>query len=171
VRNKAAARTLEGKPNRWKDARVTKTLDDISDAMKDIDFCMLVSRAQDGSLAGRPMSNNREVAFEGTNWFFSTDDTRTVEDIGRDASVGLTFSGKAGLKGLVGAPGLFIHIEGEARLVRDKAAFKEHWTTDIERWFEDGIDTPGLVLIEVRAKRIHYWDGEDEGEVQLPAIV
>jgi hypothetical protein len=26
------------------------------------------------------------------------------------------------------------------------------------------------VLIEVRAKRIHYWDGEDEGEVALPAV-
>jgi len=148
---------------------VTKTLADISDAMKDIDFCMLVSRAQDGSLGGRPMSNNREVAYEGTNWFFSTDDTRTVEDIGRDPSIGLTFSGKAGLKGLVGAPGLFIHIEGEARLVRDKAAFEEHWTKDLDRWFEQGVDTPGLVLIEVPAKRIHYWDGEDEGEVKVAA--
>ena len=148
---------------------MTKTLADISDAMKDIDFCMLVSRAQDGSLGGRPMSNNREVAYEGTNWFFSTDDTRTVEDIGRDPSIGLTFSGKAGLKGLVGAPGLFIHIEGEARLVRDKAAFEEHWTKDLDRWFEQGVDTPGLVLIEVPAKRIHYWDGEDEGEVKVAA--
>ena len=34
-------------------------------------------------------------------------------------------------------------------------------------WFKDGIDTPGLVLIEVAAKRIHYWDGMDEGEVKL----
>ena len=148
---------------------MTKTLAEISSAMKDIDFCMLVSRAQDGSLGGRPMSNNREVAYEGTSWFFSTDDTRMVEDIGRDASVGLTYSGKAGLKGLVGAPGLFIHIEGEAALIRDKASFREHWTPDLDRWFKQGIDTPGLVLIEVRAKRIHYWDGEDEGEVRLAA--
>ena len=130
---------------------------------------MLVSRAQDGSIGGRPMSNNREVAYEGTSWFFSTDDTRTVEDIGRDASIGLTYSGKAGLKGLVGAPGLFIHIEGEAKLIRDKAAFEEHWTKDLDRWFGQGVDTPGLVLIEVPAKRIHYWDGEDEGEVKVAA--
>jgi len=148
---------------------VTWTLSQISEAMKDIDFCMLVSRAQDGSLAGRPMSNNREVEYEGTSWFFSDDTTRTVEDIGRDASVGLTYQGKAGLKGLVGAPGLFVHVEGEARLVRDKAAFREHWTKDLDRWFEQGVDTPGLVLIEIAAKRIHYWDGEEEGEVKLPA--
>ena len=149
---------------------MSKTLADIAEAMKDIDFCMLVSRAQDGSIGGRPMSNNRDVAYEGSSWFFTTDETRMVQDIGRDASVGLTYSGKAGLKGLVGAPGLFVHIEGEARLIRDKAAFREHWTTDLERWFKDGVDTPGLVLIEVRAKRIHYWDGEDEGEVALPPV-
>lgn len=148
---------------------MTKSLEDISDAMKDIDFCMLVSRAEDGSIGGRPMSNNQEVAYEGTSWFFTTDDTRMATDIARDPSVGLTYSGKAGLKGLIGAPGLFIHVEGEAKLIRDKAAFEEHWTTDLERWFEDGVDTPGLVLIEVQAKRVHYWEGEEEGEVRLPA--
>ena len=46
----------------------------ISEAMKDIDFCMLVSRAEDGSLGGRPMSNNREVEYEGTCWFFTYDE-------------------------------------------------------------------------------------------------
>ncbi|WP_347303231.1 pyridoxamine 5'-phosphate oxidase family protein [Croceibacterium sp. TMG7-5b_MA50] len=148
---------------------MTKSLHDISDAMKDIDFCMLVSRAADGSLGGRPMSNNRQVAYEGTSWFFTLDNARSVDDISRDPSVGLTYQGKAGLKGLVGAPGLFVHVEGEAKLIRDKAAFLEHWNPDLERWFSEGADTPGLVLIEVQAKRIHYWEGEAEGEVRLPA--
>jgi general stress protein 26 len=148
---------------------VTKTLADISDAMKDIDFCMLVSRAEDGSIGGRPMSNNREVEYEGTSWFFTYDDTRMVRDIARDPSVGLTYQGKAGLLGVVGKPGLFVHVEGAAQLVRDKARFAEHWDKSLDRWFEQGVDTPGLTLIEVEAKRIHYWDGEDEGEVRLPA--
>jgi general stress protein 26 len=30
-----------------------------------------------------------------------------------------------------------------------------------------GVDSPGLVLIKVHATRIHYWDGEDEGEVLI----
>ncbi len=146
-----------------------KSLADISEAMKDIDFCMLVSRAEDGSLGGRPMSNNRKVAYEGTSWFFTFDDTHMVRDIARDASVGLTYQGKAGLLGVVGKPGLFVHVEGEARLVRDKASLAEHWDASLDRWFEQGVDTPGLTLIEVEARRIHYWDGEDEGEVRLPA--
>jgi general stress protein 26 len=148
---------------------VSKTLADISEAMKDIDFCMLVSRAADGSIGGRPMSNNRNVEYQGTSRFFTFDDTRMTQDISRDASVGLTYQGKAGLLGVVGKPGLFIHVEGEARLVKDKAEFAAHWDKSLDRWFEHGIDTPGLTLIEVAARRIHYWDGEDEGEVRLPA--
>jgi general stress protein 26 len=150
---------------------VSKTLADISEAMKDIDFCMLVSRAADGSIGGRPMSNNRQVEYEGTSRFFTCDDTRMTQDIARDASVGLTYQGKAGLLGMVGKPGLFIHVEGEASLIQDKARFAEHWDESLDRWFEQGIDTPGLTLIEVSARRIHYWDGEDEGEVRLPAAV
>ena len=148
---------------------MTKTLADISEAMKDIDFCMLVSRTEDGSLGGRPMSNNREVEYEGTSWFFTYDDTRMAQDIARDPAVGLTYQGKAGLLGVVGKPGLFVHVEAEARLVRDKARFAEHWDKSLDRWFEQGVDTPGLVLIETEARRIHYWDGEDEGEVRVPA--
>jgi general stress protein 26 len=148
---------------------VSKTLADISEAMKDIDFCMLVSRAADGSIGGRPMSNNRNVEYEGTSRFFTFDDSRMTQDIARDSSVGLTYQGKAGLLGVVGKPGLFIHVEGEARLVKDKAKFAEHWDKSLDRWFEQGVDTLGLTLIEVAARRIHYWDGEDEGEVRLPA--
>lgn len=148
---------------------MSKTLADISEAMRDIDFCMLVSRAADGSIGGRPMSNNREVEYRGTSRFFTCDDARMVEDIERDPAVGLTYQGKAGLLGMVGKPGLFIHVEGEAQVVRDKARFAEHWTPGLDRWFKQGIDTPGLRLLEVAARRIHYWDGEDEGEVALAA--
>lgn len=146
---------------------MTKTLGEIAEAMRGIDFCMLVSRAEDGSIAGRPMSNNREVEYEGTSRFFACDDTRTVQDLERDPAVGLTFQGKAGLMGVVGKPGLFIYVEGEARVVRDKARFAEHWTPGLDRWFEQGVDTPGLTLLEVEARRIHYWDGEDQGEIML----
>ncbi len=144
----------------------SKSLADIARSMREIDFCMLVSRAQDGSLGGRPMSNNNQVEYEGTSWFFTDDDTRMTQDIERDASVGLTYRTATGADG---RPGMFIHVQGEAKLVRDKQVFRQHWVPDLERWFEQGVDTPGLMLIEVAARRIHYWDGEDEGEVALPS--
>ncbi|WP_152047666.1 pyridoxamine 5'-phosphate oxidase family protein [Aureimonas psammosilenae] len=140
------------------------TLEDLSNKMGKIDFAMLSTRTEGGAVASRPMSNNGEVAYRGDSFFFTYEEARTVADIEGDAKVGLTFTGATGL---LGGPPLFIAVEGHALLIRDKQVFAEHWTKDLDRWFEQGIDTPNLVLIRVRADRIHYWNGSDEGEVAL----
>lgn len=140
------------------------TLPDLAERMRDIDFAMLSTRTEGGAAASRPMSNNRDVDFDGDSFFFTYDASQTVADIGRDPQVGLSLNGKAGL---LGRPPIFIAIAGRAELIRDKAAFRDHWTPELERWFEDGVDTPGMVLIKVHAQRIHYWDGEDEGELTV----
>ena len=50
----------------------------------------------------------------------------------------------------------------------DLAVSETGWThSQYIAGFEQGIDTPGVVLVKVHATRIHYWDGEDEGEVPL----
>ena len=69
--------------------------------------------------------------------------------------------------GLLGQRPFFVTVEGTAELIQDKARFAEHWTKDLDRWFEQGADTPGLTMIKVRAERLHYWDGYDEGEIKL----
>jgi len=143
-----------------------RTLRDISEAMRDIDFCMLTT-VSDGGLAGRPMSNNRNVDFDGDSYFFSDGDSRTVRDLERDARVALAFQGSGGLLGVVGKPGIFIAIEGKGELLRDRARLAEHWRGELKRWWPQGIETPGLTLIKVRADRIHYWDGGDESELKL----
>ena len=142
-----------------------KTIEDLAEKMRDIDFAILTTRTDNGAIAGRPMSNNREVAFDGDSWFFALDTTRTVSDIRRDPQVGLSYQAKSGLLGL--RP-FFLTVEGEATLSQDKAAFAAHWNKDLDSWFEQGMDTPGLTLIRVAARRVHYWDGYDEGEIKLP---
>ena len=139
-------------------------LADISEKMRDIDFAMLSTRTEGGAVAARPMSNNREVEFDGDSFFFTCDDTRTVSDIRRDPNVGLGYQAKCGMLGM---KPFFITVEGRAELIQDKASFAEHWTKDLDAWFKDGIDTPGLTLIKVVAQRLHYWDGFDEGEIAL----
>jgi general stress protein 26 len=142
------------------------SLADIAEKMRDIDFTILSTRTESGAIAGRPMSNNREVEFDGDAFFFTCDNTRTVGDIERDPQVGLGFQGKSGALGM--RP-FFITVEGRAELIRDKGRFKEHWTSGLDRWFEQGVDTPGLVLVKVKAQRLHYWNGMDEGEISLGA--
>jgi len=145
---------------------MTKTLTDLAEGMRDIDFAMLTTHGPDGTIAARPMSNNREVDYDGDNYYFTWDFSLMVADIGRDPTVALTFQGKAGLLGM--RP-FFVAVEGKAEVIRDKARFAEHWSKGLERWFEQGVDTPGLVMLHVHATRVHYWDGEDGGEVTLTA--
>jgi general stress protein 26 len=140
------------------------TLQDISEKMRDIDFAMLSTKTSSGAIASRPMSNNRQVEYDGDNFFFTLDDTGTVRDIQNDRTVGLSYQGKSGALGM---KPFFITVEGEAELIRDKGEFAEHWTKDLDAWFKDGVDTPGLTLIKVHAQRLHYWDGYDEGEISL----
>lgn len=139
-----------------------KKLEDISASMADIDFTMLATHSDGGEIAQRPMSNNGDVKYDGDSYFFALSDTRTVRDIEKDPRVSLSLQGK---KGLLGQPPMFIAVEGRAELIRDKSAFANHWKKDLAFYFEDGIDTPGLVLIKVHAARIHWWDGKDEGEL------
>jgi general stress protein 26 len=140
------------------------TLEDLSKKMRDIDFAMLSTHTDNGAVATRPMSNNGEVDYDGDSFLFSYDSARTIADIQRDAQVGLSFMGS---KGLLGKPPLFIAVEGTAELIRDKKVFADHWTKDLDHWFKDGVDTAGLILIKVHANRIHYWDGNDEGDLKL----
>ncbi len=84
---------------------MTRTLEDIAETMKDIDFTMLSTRAEGGEIGARPMSNNRDVDYDGDSWFFAMDDTRTVTDIARDPKVGLALQGTVGL---IGNPPIFI---------------------------------------------------------------
>lgn len=141
-----------------------RTLANLAQKMKDIDFAMLSTHSPGGAIGSRPMSNNREVDYDGDSWFFTTDDTQMVADIGRDPQVTLSFQGTAGLLGM--RP-FFIAVEGRAEIIRDKASFAEHWTVGLDGWFKQGVDTPGLVLLKVHAASAHYWDGEDEGEVLI----
>ena len=106
-------------------------LADISEKMRDIDFAMLSTRTEGGAVAARPMSNNRDVEFDGDSYFFTCDDTRTVQDIRRDPNVGLGYQSKSGMLGM---KPFFITVEGRAELIQDKARFAEHWTKDLDAW-------------------------------------
>jgi general stress protein 26 len=144
-----------------------KSLAELAEKMKDIDFAVLSTKTRSGAIAARPMSNNRQVDYDGDCFFFTCDETGTVADIEGDPQVGLAYQAKSGMLGM--RP-FFLTMEGRAELIRDKARFAEHWAKDLDRWFKQGIDTPGLTLIKVAAQRLHYWDGYDEGELELSEL-
>lgn len=143
-----------------------RDLKDVAETLKDIDFVMLNTHTENGRIAGRPMSNNRDVEYDGDSWFFVDQESRTFSDVSADPKVTISAQGS---KGLLGKPPTFFSIEGRTEIITDKATLAEHWTKELERWWPQGPETPGVALLKVRAERIHYWAGEDEGEIPVRA--
>jgi general stress protein 26 len=140
-----------------------KSLAEIAKEMADIDIAILSTHTENGEIANRPMSNNGDVTYDGTSYYFTYEQARAVSDIKRNPKVALGFSSEAGLF----SKGIYVAVEGDAELIREKATFKQHWTSDLDKWFDKGVDTPGIVFIRVKAKRVTYWKGREEGEVEL----
>lgn len=140
------------------------TLPELSKKMAKLDFAMMSTLDIDGGLTARPMSNNGDVEYDGVSYFFAYEDSRKVTELRIDSHVGLSYTGAVGMLG--GSP-LFVEVEGLASLIEDKASFADHWTKDLDRYFPEGIDTPGIVMIQVRAESIRYWDGGDEGTITV----
>lgn len=47
------------------------TLSDLAKKMAGIDFAMLFTTTENGALAGRPMSNNGDVEYDGDSFYFT----------------------------------------------------------------------------------------------------
>jgi len=138
-----------------RDANVRK----VAQMMRDLDFCMLTTRSDDGRLHARPMSNNGEVEFDGDVWFFSGADTRKVKEIEAEPAVELSYADLEEYR--------FISMSGRAAIVRDAVKKRALWIPDLERWFDGGPDDEGIVLIKVSPTVVEYWNGEDGGEIRL----
>jgi general stress protein 26 len=120
-----------------------------------LDIGMLVTRASDGRLHGRPMSNNGDVEWDGDSWFFAEASSRKVKEIESDDAVELGFTDTAN--------GTWINVEGLAMVVRDDEERKRDlWKKDLERWFPGGPEDPSVVLIKVTAQHIDAWSKDAE---------
>lgn len=131
----------------------TSDLKKIAQKMRGLDLCTLTTVSDYGRLASRPMSNNAEVDYDGTSYFFTWADSRMVKDIEKNKHVALNFKSEREF--------LFVSVQGEARVLHDKRVMKDHWHKELEQWFKDGLDTEGLVMLVVDAKRIQWWGAED----------
>lgn len=132
----------------------------IARLLAELDICAFTTRATDGALHGRPMSNNGEVEYDGDSWFFARADSRKVTEIDADPHVAL---------GFVDTPnGTWVNVDGEAEVIRDDIERKRQlWQDDLGRWFEDGPDDPDVVLIKVRARHIDAWARDKDYSIDV----
>ena len=123
----------------------------LREIVKAVDICMLTTVDERGDLHSRPMSNNRDVEFDGDLWFFTYGSSLKADEVGRVPQVNASFADVDGQ--------LYASLSGHAEVVRDRAKIEELWKPHLKAWFPEGVDTPDIALLKVSVGRAEYWDG------------
>jgi general stress protein 26 len=105
-----------------------KTVEEISKRISGIDIAMLSTHTESGQIANRPTSNNGDVEYDRTSYYFTFEQVRTVADIQANSKVALGFAGDGGIF----SDAIYVAVEGNAELIRDKAAFKRSRLSSFE---------------------------------------
>ncbi|KQZ82226.1 pyridoxamine 5-phosphate oxidase [Microbacterium sp. Root166] len=129
----------------------TAAIERLKELVEDIDFTMLTTRDAEGNLVSRPMST-REMDDTGDIWFFTLEDTKKVDEAEADPEhdVGLAYIDAKGHR--------YVSVAGRARVVHDHAKMKDLYTPDLDIWFENGLETPGIVLLRVTPVECEFWE-------------
>jgi general stress protein 26 len=127
-----------------------QSLQKLRDLIKDIEFCMFTTIAEDGSLHSRPMATNGEVEVNGNMWFFTFASSHKVAEVNQHQQVNVSFSAPDKQQ--------YVCVSGTAELVRDRAKIEELWKPELKAWFPQEINEPDIALLKVNANKAEYWD-------------
>ena len=141
-------------PTRGRDA-----IPEIAEALREIDTCMLATRGDGGELHARPMSNNGQVEWDGSSWFFAPADGLLVAEVRRDPSAVMTYRAQDRFA--------WVALSGRAELVDDAEAKRRNWLPEFEQWFPNGPDDPGVALIRIDSTLARWWTEQGEGTAEL----
>lgn len=123
-------------------------IEKIRQIMQEVRIALLTTENFKGELHSRPMIA-QDTEFDGDLWFFSSRDSVKVGEIRKSPRVNISYLGSSG----------YVSLAGKARIVEDVAKKRELWHEPLRVWFEDGPESPDVVLICIEAESGHYWDG------------
>jgi general stress protein 26 len=122
----------------------------VAKLIEGIQFAMLSTIDENGEIHARPMAT-QQVEFDGDVYFFTDENTSKVADIRRDSRVNVVYASPE--------KDCYVSLAGNAEISHDKAKMKELWSPGLKIWFEEGLETPGICLIRVKASGVEYWNG------------
>ena len=125
-------------------------LQKLRELVKEIDFCMLTTVAENGDLHSRPMSSNGDIDSDGALWFFTSASSHKVHEIEKLPKVNVSFADPDNQH--------YVSISGTAQLVRDRNKIDELWRPEFKMWFPNGKDDPDVALLRVSPEKAEYWD-------------
>lgn len=134
----------------------------LAELIKDIEFAMLTTVDEDGSLRSRPMAT-QQVEFDGDLWFFTRASAPKVGEVEQEQHVNVSFARPDKQH--------YVSVSGRARLVRERAKIEELWNPAYKAWFPEGLDDPDLALLKVSAEKAEYWEGNSSAVAHLIGLV
>ena len=140
-------------------AQGREAISEIAALLRDIDICMFATRGEDGELHARPMSNNRQVAWDGDSWFFAPADGRLVAEIEQNPEAVATYRADDRFA--------WVAVSGTAEVVDDTEQKRKLWLEELERWFPNGPDDPNVALVRVASTAAQWWTDKGDGIADL----
>ncbi|HEY2728427.1 MAG TPA: pyridoxamine 5'-phosphate oxidase family protein [Polyangia bacterium] len=119
----------------------------LHELLEDFDTAMLVTRAPDGSLRGRPLTV-AAAQDDGCLYFSTSTESPKVAELEADAHVAVTFQDDK----------RYVSLSGTARLTRDRALIERLWSESWKVWFPKGKIDPTLAILVVTPVAGEYWD-------------
>jgi general stress protein 26 len=119
----------------------------IINIIKDVKIANLIT--YDEKLTSRPMYTSQKD-FDTKLFFFTLFDSDKVQDVIKSPDVLVNYTDNEGYN--------YVSINGDAKLSFNKDTMKKHWSLGKKAFFEQGLDTPGLCLIEVEISHMECWN-------------
>jgi general stress protein 26 len=126
---------------------MTNRKQEFDEILGHFDTAMLITRAQDGALRGRPMAIAGKEP-NGDLWFAAQVDSPKIDELLGENQVCATMQ----------ASSRFLNVSGRAEIVRDRQRIERMWKPAWKAWFPNGKDDPKLVLVRLVASEAEYWD-------------
>jgi general stress protein 26 len=118
--------------------------------LKTFDAAMLVTRAPDGHLHGRPLRlATEQIGEDGKLYFATSVTTPKVGELDADSRVAITMQDSR----------RYVSVSGQARTTRDRTLSDRLWSDAWKIWFPKGKEDPALCIITVTPEVAEYWDG------------
>ena len=130
----------------------------LAELVADIEFAMLTTLHEDGSLRARPMAVPKNE-FDGELWFFTKKDSPKVDEIEQEHQVCVSFARPDKQH--------YISMSGAAVVSRDRQKMEELWNPAYTAWFPEGLDDPQICLLNIKVSQAEYWDSPNSVVVHL----
>jgi general stress protein 26 len=134
----------------------------LGELIKDIEFAMLTTEDDDGTLRSRPMGTVQSE-FDGTLYYFTYGTSHKVLEVKQHHQVNLSYARPDKQQ--------YVSLSGTASLSRDRQKMEELWNPALKAWFPKGLDEPDIALLRVEVTKAEYWDSPPSGVVHAIGLL